>query len=212
MQIIYFVIKTFSLFSHFFIGSPLKVMILHYNCSKIVKIDSKHHKLANYISNTDINNNCERATRLLGQSYHVYSKYHKVGNSFNFLKYTHKNKHIVYQKQTKNGFKNNININKDNFTNLLATFFVKVQLKRPTNERNFSIFCRCFACGCAGCSHPATGQIFKSKTWLFIGSRNSLHTTEIARANEQPSFTFKNLSSSRMRASRIATSKTSAKY
>ncbi len=24
----------------------------------------------------------------------------------------------------------------------------------------------------AGCSHPATGQIFKSKTWLFIGSRN----------------------------------------
>ncbi len=34
----------------------------------------------------------------------------------------------------------------------------------------------------------------------------------IARANEQPSFTFKNLSSSRMRASRIVTSKTSAKY
>ncbi len=109
---------------------------------------------------------------------------------------------MVSQKQTKNGFKNNININKDNFTNLLATFFVKVQLKKSTNERNFSIFCRCFACGYAGCSHPTTGQIFKSKTWLFIGSRNSLHTTEIARANEQPSFTFKNLSSSRMRASR----------
>ena len=50
------------------------------------------------------------------------------------------------------------------------------------------------------------------KTWLFIGSRNSLHTTEIARANEQPSFIFKNVSSSRMRASRIVTSKTSAKY
>ena len=46
----------------------------------------------------------------------------------------------------------------------------------------------------------------------FIGSRNSLHTTEIARTNEQPRFIFKNLSSSRMRASRIATSKTSAKY
>ena len=48
-------------------------MILHQNWSKIVKIDSKHHKLANYISNTD---NCERATRLLGQRYDVYSKYH----------------------------------------------------------------------------------------------------------------------------------------
>ena len=24
-----------------------------------------------------------------------------------------------------------------------------------------------FACDYAGCSHPATGQIFKSKTWLF---------------------------------------------
>ncbi len=136
---------------------------------------------------------------------------HKVGNSFNFLKYTHKNKPVVYQKQTKNGFKNNINI-KDNFTNLLATFFVKVQLEKSTDERNFSIFCRCFACGYAGCSNPATGQIFKNKTWLFIGSGNSLHTIEIARTNEQPSFTFKNLSSSRMRASRIATSKTSAKY
>ncbi len=68
------------------IGSPLQVMILHQNCNKIVKIDSKHHKLANYISNTD---NCERATRLPGRRNDVYSKYHKVGNSFNFLKYTH---------------------------------------------------------------------------------------------------------------------------
>ena len=101
----------------------------------------------------------------------------------NFLKYTHKNKPIVYQKQTKNGFKNNININKDNFTNLLTTFFVKVQLKKSTNERNFSIFCRCFACGYAGCSHPATGQIFKYKTWLFIGSRNFCRVQGIARAN-----------------------------
>ena len=173
--------------------------------SKIVKIDSKHHKLANYSSNTD---NCEHATRLLGQRYDVYSKYHKVGNSFNFLKYTHKNKSVVYQKQTKNGFKNNININKDNFTN----FFLKVQLKTSTKERNFSIFCRCFACGYAGCSHPATGQIFKNKTWLFIGSRNFSRVQGIAKANEQPSFIFKNLSSSRMRASRIVTSKTSAKY
>ncbi len=156
--------------------------------------------------------NCERATRLLGQRYDVYSKYHKVGNSFNLLKYTHKNKPVVCQKQTKNGFKNNININKDNFTNLLATFFVKVQLKTSTNERNFSIFCRCFACDYAGCSHPTTGQIFKHKTWLFIGSRNFCRVQEIARANEQPSFMFKNLSSSRMRASRIVTSKTSAKY
>ena len=57
------------------------------------------------------------------------------------MKYTHTNKPVVYQKQTKNGFKNNININKDNFTNLLANFFVKVQLKKATNERNFSIFC-----------------------------------------------------------------------
>ena len=94
----------------------------------------------------------------------------------------------------------------------MATFFVKVQLKKSTNERNFSIFGRCFACGYAGCSHPATGQIFKSKTWLFIGSRNFCRVQGIARANEQPSFTFKNLSSSRMRASRIATRKTSAKY
>ncbi len=191
------------------IGSPLKVIILHWNCRKIVKIDSKHHKLAIYISNTD---NCERATRLLRQRYDVYSKYHKVGNSFNLLKYTHTNKPVVYQKQTKNGFKNNININKDNFTNLLATFFVNVQLEKSTNERNFSIFCRCFACDYAGCSHPTTGQIFKSKTWLFIGSRNFCRVQGIARANEQSSFTFKNLSSSRMRASRIVTSKTSAKY
>ena len=73
-------------------------------------------------------------TRLLGQRYDVYSKYHKVGNSFNLLKYTHKNTPVVYQKQTKNGFKNNININKDNFTNLLATFFVKVQQSPQMNE------------------------------------------------------------------------------
>lgn len=39
----------------------------------------------------------------------------KVGNSFNFLKYTHKDKPVVCQKLTKDGFKNNININKDNF-------------------------------------------------------------------------------------------------
>ena len=56
------------------------------------------------------------------------------------------------------------------------------------------------------------GQIFENKTWLFIGSRNFCRVQGIARANEQPSFTFKNLPSSRMRASRIATRKTSAKY
>ena len=89
------------------------------------------------------------------------------------------NKPVLYQKQTKTGFRNNININKDNFTNLLATFSVKVQLKMSTNERNFSIFCRYFACDYVGFSHPATGRIFKNTTWLFIGSRNSSLTTEI---------------------------------
>ena len=95
----------------------------------------------------------------------------------------------------------------------MTTFFVKVQPKKSTNERNFSIFCRCFACGyMRDALILLLDKFLNSKTWLFIGSRNSLHTTEIARANEQPSFAFKNLSSSRMRASRIVTSKTSAKY
>ena len=59
-----------------------------------------------------------------------------VGNSFNFLKYTHENKPVVYQKQTKNGFKNNININKDNFTNLLATISVVCkELREPMNSQ-----------------------------------------------------------------------------
>ncbi len=79
-------------FTHLHKHKQLCISIL-YN----YQIDSKHHKLANYSSNTD---NCEHATRLLGQRYDVYSKYHKVGNSFNFLKYTHKNKPVVYQKQT----------------------------------------------------------------------------------------------------------------
>ena len=88
----------------------------------------------------------------------VYNKYPKVGNSSNFFKLTHKNKPVVYQKQA--GFKNNININKDNFINLLATFFVKVHLNGPQMNEILQYFSGCFACGYAGCSHAATGQIF----------------------------------------------------
>ena len=70
----------------------LSVLITKYKICTIFLVSNTIN-----ISNTD---NCERATRLLGQRYDVYSKYHKVGNSFNFFKYTHKNKPIVYQKQT----------------------------------------------------------------------------------------------------------------
>ena len=86
-------------------------------------------------------------------------------------------------------------------------------LKSPQMNEIFQYFADVlFVTIYAGCSHPATGQIFKNKTWLFIASRNFCRVQGIARANEQPSFIFKNLSSSRMRASRIVTSKTSAKY
>ncbi len=78
-------------------------------------------------------------TRLLGQRYDVYSKYHKVGNSFNLLKYTHKNTPVVYQKQTKNGFKNNININKDNLT-CWQLFLSKYSLRSPQINEIFQYF------------------------------------------------------------------------
>ena len=94
----------------------------------------------------------------------VYSKYPKVGNSLSALKYTHTKKVVVYQKQKENSFKNNTNINKDNFTNMLANFLVQVLLKKITNERNLMVFWRYFVCNDAGCSNPPTGQHIQNKT------------------------------------------------
>ena len=61
-----------------------------------------------------------------------------------------------------------------------------------------------------GLSYPVTGQIFQNKTFVsfFMGSR----TTKIMTANEKRSFVLKNLTSNRIKASRIATYEKPAKY
>ena len=69
-----------------------------------------------------------------------------------------------------------------------------------TSKRNFTVFCRLFVCSYAGCSYPVTGQIFQNKASFFIGCHNFSRT----RAHEKRSFAFKNLTSNRIRASRIA--------
>ena len=99
-------------------------------------------------------------------------------------------------------------MNKDNFTNLFATFLEKVRLKNFINKRNFTLFCRFLVCSYAGCSYPLTGRIFQNKTTFFIGGHNFIRT----RANEKRSFVLKNSTSKRIRASRIATYEKSTKY
>ena len=99
----------------------------------------------------------------------------KLGNSLNFVKYTHEIQQTcsllkVLYKET--SLKNNTNINNDNFTNLLLNFLVKTRLKNSLNKRNFAVFFRWLECNYVGCPHPVSGESFKNNTSVFIGSYN----------------------------------------